>query len=181
MAYTEGPSDAAVITQVAAARSASKARKSTSSPSRERRRKTRPSHGGSSSLYHLSRWRLKRRPAKSSSDVPEADREIEDRARTFDGAEFVISKRRWAHIIDRHSELTAMKGLIMDAASRPDEAFEDPRGSIHLVKALEAGASDYLILILRKAGVKDYLVTAYLMGAKRKNRRYRKFKKLPLS
>jgi len=74
-----------------------------------------------------------------------------------------------------------MKELILDAASHPDEAFQDPRGSVHLVKSLEAGASDYLVLILRKVGVKDYLVTAYLMGAKGKKRRYRKFKKLPLS
>jgi len=46
---------------------------------------------------------------------------------------------------------------------------------------LEAGASDYLVLILRRVGVKDYLVTAYLTGSKRKKRRYLKFKKLPLS
>jgi hypothetical protein len=113
--------------------------------------------------------------------VPEDDGEIEGRARSFDGADFVISKRRWAHILDRHSELAAMKGLILDVASHPDEAFQDPRGSVHLVKSLEAGASDYLVVILRKVGVKDYLVTAYLTGTKRKKRRYRKFKKLPLS
>lgn len=113
--------------------------------------------------------------------MPEADEEVEDRVRSFDGADFIISKRRWAHIIDRHSELAAKKELILDAASYPDEAFQDPRGSIHLVKSLEAGASDYLVLILRKVNVKDYLVTAYLMSDKRKTRRYRKFKRLPLS
>ncbi len=112
--------------------------------------------------------------------MPEADEEVEDRVRSFDGADFIISKRRWAHIIDRHSELAAME-LILDAASYPDEAFQDPRGCIRLVKSLEAGASDYLVLILRKVNVKDYLVTAYLMSDKRKTRRYRKFKRLPLS
>lgn len=113
--------------------------------------------------------------------MPEADAEVEDRAHSFDGADFVISKRRWAHILDRHPELAAMKGLILDAALRPNEAFQDPRGSIHLVKPLEAGASDNLVLILRRVGVKDYLVTAYLMSDKRKKRRYRRFKKLQLS
>jgi hypothetical protein len=113
--------------------------------------------------------------------VPEAEGEIEGRVKTFDGTDFIISKRRWAHILDRHPELAAMKGLILDAASHPNEAFQDPRGSVHLVKSLEAGESDYLVLILRKEGVKDYLVTAYLMGDKRKQRRYRKFKKLQLS
>jgi len=113
--------------------------------------------------------------------VPDADGEVEDRARAFDGTDFIIARRRWTHVLDRHPELAAMKGLILDAASHPDEAFQDPRGSIHLVRSLEAGASDYLVLILRRVGVKDYLVTAYLMGVKRKKRRYRKFKKLPLS
>ena len=88
--------------------------------------------------------------------MSEADGEIEGRTRSFDGSDFVISKRRWAHILDRHSELAAMKALILGAASRPDEAFEDPRGSIHLVKSLEAGASDYLVLIQGRVGLKGY-------------------------
>ena len=113
--------------------------------------------------------------------MPEAEGEIEGRAQAFDGTDFIIGKRRWAHILDRHPELATMKELILDAASRPDEAFQDPRGSVHLVKSLEAGTSDYLVLILRKAGLKDYLVTSYLMGDKRKKRRYRQFKKLQLS
>jgi hypothetical protein len=112
--------------------------------------------------------------------VADSDREIEAHARAFDGADFIISRRRWAHILDRHSELAAMKEMILNAASHPDEAFQDPRGSIHLVKSLEAGTSDYLVLILRRGGMKDYLVTAYLIGVKRKKRRYRKFKKLQL-
>jgi len=45
---------------------------------------------------------------------------------------------------------------------------------------LKAGTSDYLVLILRRVGLKDYLVTAYFTGEKRKKRRYGKFKKLPL-
>lgn len=42
------------------------------------------------------------------SDVTGADEEIEARATTFDGTEFVISRRRWLHILDRHSELRGM-------------------------------------------------------------------------
>jgi hypothetical protein len=113
--------------------------------------------------------------------VAKADEAIEAQTRGFDGKEFIISRRRWGHILDRHPELATMANLILGAASFPDEAFEDPRGLMHLVKSLKGGASDYLVLIVRSSGMKDYLVTAYLIGAKRKTRRYRKFKRLRLS
>lgn len=55
------------------------------------------------------------------NDVTGADEEIEARARTFDGTEFVMSRRRWLHILDRHAELRGMIELIKAVASAPDE------------------------------------------------------------
>ena len=99
----------------------------------------------------------------------------------FDGSEFVISRRRWLHILDRHAELGALKTAILETASSPDELFADPRGTLHLVKTLKEASSDFLIVIARKMGSKTYLVTAYFMNGRRKERRYRKFRKLRLS
>jgi hypothetical protein len=112
--------------------------------------------------------------------VPSTDGETDAVGKAFDGNDFIVSRKRWVHILERHPELSGLRDLILDAGARPDEVFVDPRGSLHLLRVLEAGASGYLVLILRKAGLKDYLVTAYLSGEKRKKRRYRKFKKLPL-
>lgn len=110
-----------------------------------------------------------------------AGEEIETRVEAFDGTEFIITRRRWLHILDRHAELGGMLPAMRATASGPDEVFLDMRGTLHLVKALNEAAAGFLILIARKEGSKTYLVTAYLMGAKRKKRRYQTFKKLPLS
>ena len=71
--------------------------------------------------------------------------------------------------------------VLKATASSPDEVFVDPRGTLHLMKGLKEDVADFLVLIARKESSKTYLVTAYLIGAKRKKRRYRKFKKLTLS
>ena len=114
-------------------------------------------------------------------DVANADEEIEARVGAFDGTEFIVSRRRWLHILDRHAELGGMIEVMKAIALGPDEVFVDPRGTLHLVKGSKEATADFLVVIARKEGSKTYLVTAYPISAKRKKRRYRKFKKLPLS
>ncbi len=111
--------------------------------------------------------------------VDEEDSELTTRA--HDGSRFILTKRRWLHIVDRHGELRTLLESIGFAAESPDEIFTDSRGMSHLVKRLHDAPSDFLILIARKETSTTYLVTAYLMGSKRKERRYRKFKKQTLS
>ena len=108
-----------------------------------------------------------------------AGEEIEARGR-FGGSEFIVSSGRWAHILDRHPELRGMTTIVKAAASRPDEVYADERGTLHLLKALQAAPSDLLVLIVRNEDGK-ILVTAYFMDSKRKTRGYRRFKKRQLS
>ena len=106
---------------------------------------------------------------------------IEATASSFDRTHFIVTRRRWLHILDRHAELRDMMKVVLSTASVPDEVFVDERGTLHLVKRLHGMVSDFLVLIARKSDSKTYLVTTYYMNSKRKERRYRKFKKLTLS
>lgn len=106
---------------------------------------------------------------------------IEVSTSSFDKTRFIVTRRRWLHILDRHAELRDMMKTVLTTASVPDEVFMDQRGTLHLVKRLRGMVSDFLVVIARKSDSKTYLVTAYYMNSKRKERRYRKFKKLALS
>lgn len=106
---------------------------------------------------------------------------IEASTSSFDKTRFIVTRRRWLHILDRHVELRDMMRVVLSAASVPDEVFIDKRGALHLVKSLRGMVSDFLVVIAQKSDSKTYLVTAYYMNSKRKERRYRKFKKLTLS
>jgi len=64
--------------------------------------------------------------------VATADKEIEDRAEAFDGNDFILSRRRWVHVVDRHPELAGSKDLILNAASHPDEVFVTLEGRFTL-------------------------------------------------
>ncbi len=109
------------------------------------------------------------------------DDRIEGTISSFDETLFIITRRRWQHILDRHPELHDMLQVVLSAASAPDEVFTDPRGILHLVKKLEGMASDFLAVIARQSNSKAYLVTAFYMNTKRKERGHWKFKKLTLS
>ena len=106
---------------------------------------------------------------------------IEATTSSFDRTRFIVTRMRWLHILDRHAELRGMMKVLLSAASDPDEVFMDRRGTLHFVKSLQGMVSDFLVVIARKSDSKTYLVTAYYMNSKGKERRYRKFKKLALS
>lgn len=106
------------------------------------------------------------------------DNATEARVTSFDDNESIITRRRWLHIVDRHKELGTMIEKVKNAASAPDEVFVDPRGVLHLVKSLKNAQTDFLVLIARQSGSETYLITAYLTSARRKERRYRKFRRL---
>ncbi len=103
---------------------------------------------------------------------------MEAKLRVFDGSDFIVTRRRWLHILDRHKELRRMLDAVKSTASEPDEVFVNPRGNLHLIKKLKEAETDFLVLICRKSDSETYLITAYLTGASRKERRYRKFRKL---
>jgi len=110
-----------------------------------------------------------------------ADKEVQARGKAYDGTDFIVSKKRWRHVVDRHAELENFLDAVLLTITSPDEAYIDPRGTIHLLKAPKRGPSDFLAAIVRKECQETYLVTAYPIGGKRKIRGYRTFKKLPLS
>jgi len=96
----------------------------------------------------------------------------------FNGTRVVLTEERWKHILVRHSELENKINKIMEAVMRPDESYIDPTGSIHALKKVIHEASDYIVAIYRKTDEKGYIRTAYYMNLKRKERRYRRFRKL---
>lgn len=109
-----------------------------------------------------------------------AEAEARARANAYDGSDFIITRRRWRHVVNRHPELEGLQDAVLQVAASPDEAYVDLRGRVHLLKASREAPSDFLVVIARKEAQKTYLVTAYSMGSKRKKRGYRAFKKLPL-
>ena len=74
-----------------------------------------------------------------------------------------------------------MLEAVTRTASAPDELYADPRGTLHLIQSLSEEPADLLVVIARRTNSRTHLIPAYQIGLKRKERRYRKFKRLPLS
>lgn len=102
-------------------------------------------------------------------------------SKALGATEVVVDDERWRHVLDRHPELKEMLDAVNEAISAPDEAFVDVHGAVHLVRRLRGGPSDFLAAVVRRSGPKVHLIAAYCTNEKRKERRYRKFKKLALS
>lgn len=94
------------------------------------------------------------------------------------GTRVVLTEERWKHILVRHSELENKINRVMEAVVRPDETYIDSTGAIHALKRLIDEVSEYLVAIYRKTDGEGYIRTAHYMGLKRKQRRYRKFRRL---
>ena len=97
------------------------------------------------------------------------------------GFKVILTKERWEHIIARHPELEDKIEKILETVMRPDEAYEDPTGAIHVLKRQIGDVSDYFVVIYIKEKENFYIRTAYYTSLKRKQRRYKRFKKLKLS
>ena len=69
----------------------------------------------------------------------------------------------------------------MSAVSRPDEAYVDGSGAVHVLKRLVGEVSDFVVVIYGVEGGRGYIKTAYYTSNVRKARRYRAFRKLKLS
>ena len=79
---------------------------------------------------------------------------IEASTLSFDTTRFIVTRRRWLHILDRHDELRDTTKVVLSTASVPDEVFIDRRGTLHLVKSLQGSVSDFLVVIARKSDSK---------------------------
>jgi hypothetical protein len=99
----------------------------------------------------------------------------------YDGVNVVLSEERWRHIVLRHPEMKGKSDLILSAVSNPDEAYLDSTGAIHSLKRLISSVSDYLVVIYNRIGEEGYIRTAYYTSSRRKDRRYRQFRKLRVS
>ena len=98
----------------------------------------------------------------------------------YDGTEFVITKKRWAHVLEHHPELSNSLNIILEAVRNPDEVYIDPRGTYHILRRARK-YSDYIVIISKKREAKTYLTTAYYTSLKRKERRYRTYTRQKLS
>jgi len=99
----------------------------------------------------------------------------------FDGTKVFLTNERWKHIILRHPELENKINRALETVSHPDEAYADPAGAIHALKRLIHEVSDYLVVIYHKENREGYIRTAYYTNLRRKQRRYRRFKRLKAS
>ncbi len=113
--------------------------------------------------------------------MPHDDLDESEISKAIDATEVVVDDERWRHVLDRHPELKELLDAVHEALGAPDEAFVDTYGAVHLVKELRSGPSDFLVAIVRRSGPKVRLITAYCTNKRKKERRYRKFKKLALS
>ncbi|MGH9878134.1 MAG: hypothetical protein ACRD38_08755 [Nitrososphaerales archaeon] len=100
--------------------------------------------------------------------------------RMYDSSEFVITKRRWNHVLEHHPELSDSVDTILEAIRNPDEVYVDPRGTYHILRRTRK-YSDYIVVICKKNGGKTYLTTAHYTSSKRKERRYRTYTRQKLS
>lgn len=100
---------------------------------------------------------------------------------TFDGTRVSLSEERWKHVVLRHPELENKRALVLSVVANPDEAYIDPTGAIHSLKRLTHEVSDYLVVIYRRENEEGYIRTAYYTSHRRKERRYKLFKKLKRS
>jgi len=99
----------------------------------------------------------------------------------FDGTKVLLSEERWKHIVLRHPELEDKKSIVLDAVANPDEVYIDATGAFHALKKLVNEVSDYLVVIYLGKDEEGYIRTAYYTSYRRKERRYKLFKKLKLS
>jgi len=96
----------------------------------------------------------------------------------FDGTKVALTEERWKHIVMRHSELDNKIARVTEVISSPDEVYVDSAGMIHVLKRLAQEISDYLVVIYRKENEEGYIRTAYYTSSRRKQRRYKRFKRL---
>ncbi len=93
------------------------------------------------------------------------------------GITVLLTGERLLHIIYRHPELRGREHLILEAVRRPLELYEDDRGCFHTISRSEV-VSDYLVVIYCKEGEVGIIRTAYFISKRRKERRYRWFRRL---
>jgi len=96
----------------------------------------------------------------------------------FDGKRVLVSEERWKHIVLRHPELEDNIAKILAAVTNPDEVYVDSTGAVHILKRLTHEISDYLVVIYRKEDGECYIRTAYYTSSRRKERRYKRFRRL---
>lgn len=98
--------------------------------------------------------------------------------KAFDGTKVLLSEERWKHITLRHPELEYKFAQVLAAVANPDEVYVDPTRAVHVLKRLTHETSDYLVVIYRKEDGECYIRTAYYTSSRRKERRYKRFKRL---
>lgn len=96
----------------------------------------------------------------------------------FNGTKVVLTEERWKHILVRHPELENKINRITEAVAEPDESYIDSAGAVHALKRVVGGVSEYVVVIYRKTDEEGYIRTAYYTSLARKQRRYRKFRRL---
>lgn len=96
----------------------------------------------------------------------------------FNGTKVLLTEERWKHIVLRHPELEDKLTLVLDAVANPDEVYVDATGALHALKRLVGEVSDYLVVIYLKENREGYIRTAFYTSYRRKDRRYKLFKKL---
>lgn len=96
----------------------------------------------------------------------------------FDGTKVLLSEKRWKHIVFRHPELEDKKSLALNTVANPDEVYIDTTRAFHALKKLVNEVSDYLVVIYLRKDKEGYIRTAYYTSYRRKERRYKLFKKL---
>ncbi|MEM2975814.1 MAG: hypothetical protein QW821_05295 [Candidatus Bathyarchaeia archaeon] len=96
----------------------------------------------------------------------------------FNGTKILLTEERWKHIVLRHPELENKLTLILETVANPHEVYMDVSGTFHALRRLSGELSDYLVVIYSKENKEGYIRTAFYTNYRRKDRRYKQFKRL---
>jgi len=96
----------------------------------------------------------------------------------FDGTKVMLTEERWKHIVFRHPELDNKSAVVLNTVANPDEVYIDVVGAFHVLRRLANEVSDYLVVISLRENREGYIRTAFYTSYRRKNRRYKLFRRL---
>jgi hypothetical protein len=71
-----------------------------------------------------------------------------------------LPDERWAHIIDEHPELAALRESVLESVGKPQRVLKGNQGELAAVREIEVGK--WLVVVYRETGEDGFIITAFL-------------------
>ena len=76
------------------------------------------------------------------------------------GVAIRLTDERWAHIVEEHGELAALRFEVLSAISNPVRIVEGGEGALLAVHEIDLGK--YLVVVYRELANDGFVITAFL-------------------